>query len=130
MSQRSDGHDLWPRNNDREAGTHLRLQVRDQALRNALKKRSAGVPSYTVPEAAALMSVSPEHLYRLIRADAFPAVRMRAAGEQGRYVVPAKAVEQILDSAVATGCQLDSVDLAQAWRRQVGMPDMRGGDAA
>jgi hypothetical protein len=49
------------------------------------------------------MSVSQEHLYRLIRADAFPAVRMRRGGEQGRYVVPARAVEEILDAAIAAG---------------------------
>ena len=75
-------------------------------LRNALRKRSDGVPTYSVPEAAALLSVSQEHLYRLIRADAFPAVRMRL-GQQGRYVVPARAVEALLDAATGSGCLID-----------------------
>jgi hypothetical protein len=43
---------------------------RERALRSALRKRAAGVPTYTVPEAAALLSVSQEHLYRLIHAAA------------------------------------------------------------
>jgi excisionase family DNA binding protein len=79
--------------------TRWRQACRDVALRNALRKREAGVPTYSVPEAAALLSVSHEHLYRLIRADAFPAIRMRMGREQGRYVVPARAVEALLDAA-------------------------------
>jgi hypothetical protein len=54
------------------------------------------------------MSVSQEHLYRLIRADAFPSVRMRRSGEQGRDVVPARAVEQILNAAVESGGRVDT----------------------
>lgn len=69
----------------------LRAQLRADALERALAKRSAGVPSYTVPEAAALLSVSYEHLHRLIRAEEFPVVRVG-----GRYVVPAQALERIL----------------------------------
>jgi excisionase family DNA binding protein len=83
-----------------------RRACRDTTLRNALRKRSDGVPTYSVPEAAALLSVSQEHLYRLIRADAFPAVRMRL-GQQGRYVVPARAVEALLDAATGSGCLVD-----------------------
>ena len=84
-----------------------RQVCRDTTLRNALRKRSDGVPTYSVPETAALLSVSQEHLYRLIRADAFPAVRMRAGREQGRYVVPARAVEALLDAATGTGALVD-----------------------
>ena len=80
-----------------------RRACRDLTLRNALRKRSDGVPTYSVPEAAALLSVSQEHLYRLIRADAFPALRMRLGREQGRYVVPARAVEALLDAATGVG---------------------------
>ena len=83
-----------------------RRACRDLTLRNALRKRADGVPTYSVPEAAALLSVSQEHLYRLIRADAFPAVRMRL-GQQGRYVVPARAVEALLDAATGSGCLID-----------------------
>jgi hypothetical protein len=50
-----------------------RETLRKQALRNAMRKRAAGVPTYSVPEAAALLSVSQEYLYRLIQADGFPA---------------------------------------------------------
>jgi excisionase family DNA binding protein len=84
-----------------------RNACRDLTLQNALRKRSAGVPTYSVPEAAALMSVSQEHLYRLIRAGAFPAVRMRAGREHGRYVVPAKAVEALLDAATDANSLID-----------------------
>lgn len=90
---------------DREGQRRLR---RERALRSALEKRAAGVPTYTVPEAAALLSVSQEHLYRLIHADAFPAVPMRAGLEGGRYVVAAADLEEFLQSgsgggAAATG---------------------------
>src|SRR5882757_8962378 len=64
-----------------------RAALRNEALQTALAKRAAGIPSYTVPEAAQLLSVSSEHLYRLIHADAFPAVHMALAGGQGRYIV-------------------------------------------
>lgn len=78
----------------------IRTEVRSSALDSAIKKRANGVPTYTVPEAAALLSISQEYLYRLIQADAFPAVRMKLGRRHGRYVVPAKAVEQVLDAAV------------------------------
>lgn len=70
--------------------------LRAQALTNALRKRATGVPTYTVPEAAALLSISQEYLYRLVAADGFPAVRMRLSGDKGRYVVPAQALEELL----------------------------------
>ena len=90
---------------DQEARRQSR---RERALRSALKKRAAGVPTYTVPEAAALLSVSQEHLYRLIRADAFPAVPMRAGLERGRYVVAAADLEDFLGSARNAGVLADS----------------------
>ena len=77
-----------------------RARLRGSVLDRAMKKRAEGVPTYTVPEAAALLSISQEYLYRLIHAEAFPAVKMRLGGRQGRYVIPAKAVEQLLDDAV------------------------------
>ncbi len=86
---------------------HWRSELRNQALRTAMAKRAAGVPTYSVPEAAALLSVSQEHLYRLIHADAFPAVRMALAGSQGRYVVPAAAVERLLGETDATGRRVE-----------------------
>nr|WP_052479279.1 helix-turn-helix domain-containing protein [Kibdelosporangium sp. MJ126-NF4]CEL23343.1 hypothetical protein [Kibdelosporangium sp. MJ126-NF4]CTQ94505.1 hypothetical protein [Kibdelosporangium sp. MJ126-NF4] len=77
----------------------LRGSLRKAALRNALEKRALGVPTYTVPEAAVLLSISQEYMYRLIQADAFPALHMRVGGKQGRYVVPAQAVETLLKEA-------------------------------
>lgn len=93
--------------------------LRDQALQTALRKRTAGVPTYSVPEAAALLSISQEYLYRLIQAGGFPAVRMRLRGNQGRYVVPAKAVERLLDDASAAGSCVDVGEWAQRWQDDI-----------
>lgn len=92
-----------------------RESLRDQALQSAMRKRSTGVPTYTVPEAAALLSVSQEYLYRLIQAAAFPAVRMRSGRNQGRYVVPAKAIERLLDEATADSSCVESADWSERW---------------
>ncbi len=78
-------------------------------LRSAVRdgKRAEGVPSYTIPEAAALCSVSPEHLYRLVRSGMFPALRLARGGEKGRYVIPARAVEQLLNEATDANACVD-----------------------
>lgn len=83
---------------------------RDSALRSAMDKRTAGVPTYSVPEAAALLSISQEYLYRLIQAGGFPAVRLRMAGGHGRYVVPAESVEQLLRETAAGGSSVELSD--------------------
>jgi predicted DNA-binding transcriptional regulator AlpA len=88
----------------------MRGGLRAVALRNALAKRKAGVPTYSVPEVAALLSVSAEYVYRLIKADAFPVLLMALGGRQGRYVVPAAAVEQLLGQATEAG---NTVDVAE-----------------
>jgi excisionase family DNA binding protein len=88
---------------------------REAALQNALHKRSAGVPTFTIAEAAALLSVSQEHLYRLVKADAFPAVHLRSGREQGRYVIPAQAVERLLAEASTGGC-LEVAGWTKTWR--------------
>lgn len=80
-----------------------------------MSKRAGGVPTYSVPEAAALLSISQEYLYRLIQAGGFPAVRMRAGCGQGRYVVPAKAVEQVLDHATSSGDCVEVLDWSQSF---------------
>lgn len=90
--------------------------LRGQALQNALRKRAAGVPTYSVPEAAALLSISQEYLYRLIQADGFPAVRMRLHGRQGRYVVPARAVEKLLDDASGASSCVELGEWAKRWQ--------------
>lgn len=93
--------------------------LRDQALQNALRKRAAGVPTYSVPEAAALLSISQEYLYRLIQAGGFPVVRMRLRGNQGRYVVPAEAIEKLLNEAASAGCCLETSEWATRWQAAV-----------
>lgn len=87
-----------------------REYLRDAALQNAVRKRTDGVPTYTVAEAAALFSVSQEYLYRLIHAGGFPAIRMRIGGNQGRYVIPAKAVEGMLNHAAGAGHCVDTAE--------------------
>ena len=94
-----------------------RTRCRDLALQSALRKRAAGVPTYTVAEAAALLSVSQEHLYRLVRAGAFPAVALRMGRDQGRYVVPAQAVENLLAAASESGGFVDAQEWTQSWQQ-------------
>ncbi len=67
---------------------------------------SAGSPAfYTVPEAARVLRVTPATIYRAIRDDAFPAVRIRT-----RYVIPAAAVDRLAaEAADSSGC----VDVAR-----------------
>ena len=57
---------------------------------------------YTVAEAARVLRVDPATIYRAIRKDAFPAVRVRS-----RYVIPAVAIEQLAAEAVESGGCID-----------------------
>lgn len=67
---------------------------------------SAGSPAfYTVAEAARVLRVTPSTIYRAIRDDAFPAVRIRT-----RYVVPAAAVDRLAVQAAESG---ECVDVAR-----------------
>lgn len=68
----------------------------------------AGAPAfYTVAEAARILRVDPATLYRAIREDAFPAVRIRS-----RYVIPAAALEKLIADAAATGGCVDPARIA------------------
>lgn len=62
---------------------------------------------YTVPEAARILRVDPATIYRAIRANEFPAVRIRA-----RYVIPAEAVRRLAGDATRTGTRVDVAQLA------------------
>ena len=62
---------------------------------------------YTVAETAALLRVDAATLYRAIREDAFPAIRLRS-----RYVIPAAAVEQLAVQAAETGSCVDVAAIA------------------
>ncbi|MGH3565029.1 MAG: helix-turn-helix domain-containing protein [Pseudonocardia sp.] len=66
---------------------------------------------YTVAETARLLRVDPATIYRAIREDAFPAVRVRS-----RYVIPAVAVEQMADQAAETGTCIDVAAIATGRR--------------
>lgn len=66
---------------------------------------------YTVAETARLLRVDPATIYRAIREDAFPAVRVRS-----RYVVPAAAVEQMAAQAAETGGCVDVAAIAAGRR--------------
>jgi excisionase family DNA binding protein len=66
---------------------------------------------YTVAEAARLLRVDRATLYRAIREDAFPAVRVRS-----RYVIPAVAVERLAADAAETGGCIDVAAIAAGRR--------------
>ncbi|MFC5053558.1 helix-turn-helix domain-containing protein [Saccharothrix xinjiangensis] len=72
---------------------------------------------YTVAEAARIMRVDPATVYRAIRENAFPAVRLRT-----RYVVPVRAVEELAEQAAASGEVVDVAQVAAERRtaREVG----------
>ncbi|MGH3859626.1 helix-turn-helix domain-containing protein [Actinokineospora sp.] len=93
-----------------------RDSLRAAALANAMRKRLKGVPSYSVPEAAALLSISQEFLYRLIQADGFPAVVMRLGRTKGRYVIPASAIERLLEEADDASTCVDAAEWTAAQR--------------
>ena len=71
---------------------------------------------YTVPEAARVLRVTPATIYRAIREDAFPAVRIRT-----RYVIPASAVDRLAAEAAESGGCVDVAQMAAQRRtaRQV-----------
>ena len=62
---------------------------------------------YTVPEAARVLRVTPATIYRAIREDAFPAVRIRT-----RYVIPASAVDRLAAEAAESGGCVDVAAVA------------------
>lgn len=65
--------------------------------------RIAKAPTfYTVSEAAKILRCNASTLYRAIREDAFPAVRIRT-----RYVVPAAVIERLAMEAEQSGVCID-----------------------
>jgi excisionase family DNA binding protein len=66
---------------------------------------------YTVAEAARVLRVDRTTIYRAIREDAFPAVRVRS-----RYVIPAVAVERMAADAAESGGCVDVAAMAAARR--------------
>jgi len=77
---------------------------------------------YTVSEAARIMRCNPSTLYRAIREDAFPAVRVRT-----RYVVPAAAVDQLAAEAAESGGCVDVAQMAADRRTAREVARLTGG---
>ena len=77
---------------------------------------------YTVPEAARVLRVTPATIYRAIRDDAFPAVRIRT-----RYVIPAAAVERLAAEAAESGGCVDVAQMAAQRRTAREVARVSGG---
>ena len=83
----------------------------------------AGKPAfYTVREAARVLRVDPATLYRAIREDAFPAVRIR-----GRCIVPAAVIEQLAAEAAESGGCVDVARMAAEKRIARDVARLAGG---
>lgn len=74
---------------------------------------------YTVREAAVIMRCNPSTLYRAIREGEFPAVQIR-----NRYVVPAKAIDALVDQATQSGSCVDVAAMARDRRTAEGLARM------
>lgn len=61
---------------------------------------------YSVAEVARMFGMAPMTLYRAIHADEFPAVKIR-----GRYVIPARALEEMERAAVNTQSLVTSAEV-------------------
>jgi excisionase family DNA binding protein len=84
---------------------------------------NAGPPAfYTVSEAARILRVDRATLYRAIREDAFPAVRIRT-----RYVVPAAALHTLATKAAESGGCVDVAAMAAQRRTAREVARMKGG---
>lgn len=77
---------------------------------------------YTVPEAARVLRVTPATIYRAIREDAFPAVRIRT-----RYVIPALAVDRLAAQAAESGGCVDVARIAAEQRTAREVARLSGG---
>jgi excisionase family DNA binding protein len=72
---------------------------------------------YTVEETAEVFRVDPATIYRAIRAGEFPAVKVRK-----RYVVPARAIDMLVEDVIATGGCVDTSEWTSNWRETAGAP--------
>jgi excisionase family DNA binding protein len=77
---------------------------------------------YTVAEAAKVLRCNSSTLYRAIREDAFPAVKIRT-----RYVVPAAAIERMVQEAEESGACVDVAKLAAERRTEREVARVTGG---
>lgn len=79
---------------------------------------------YTVAEAARVLRVDVATIYRAIREDAFPAVRLRT-----RYVVPTAAIEQMIAHVMDSGGVLDVAEMTRQRREEREFEQQRRGGA-
>jgi excisionase family DNA binding protein len=77
---------------------------------------------YTVREAARILRVDSATVYRAIRDDAFPAVRVRS-----RYVVPAAALHKLVADAAESGGCVDVARMAATRRTAREVERLSGG---
>jgi excisionase family DNA binding protein len=91
---------------------------------DSTNKNAESPAFYTVPEAARVLRVTPGTIYRAIRDDAFPAVRIRT-----RYVIPASAVDRLAAEAAESGGCVDVAQIA-AQRRTARELARATGDAS
>lgn len=77
---------------------------------------------YTVHEAARILRVAPATIYRAIREDAFPAVRVR-----NRFIVPAAAVDRMAAVAAESGRCVDVAAMTTARRVSDELTRLTGG---
>jgi excisionase family DNA binding protein len=71
------------------------------------RQRSRQPRFYSVAEAAAIFGLSPMTVYRAIAAGEFPAVKIR-----GRVIVPAGAIDAMIEAATSEGTLVRSADWA------------------
>ncbi|WP_237768778.1 helix-turn-helix domain-containing protein [Actinopolymorpha cephalotaxi] len=83
-------------------------------MRSVLRSRSVAAAAeprrfYSVAEVARILGTSEMTLYRAIHAGEFPAVRIR-----GRLIVPAKALDDMVEAALSTQAVVDAGDWVPA----------------
>lgn len=89
------------------------------------KPSGADAPAfYTVREAAQILRVDRATLYRAIRDDAFPVVKLRS-----RYVVPAAALAALITQAAESGTCIDVAQMAAERRTAREIERLHGGAA-
>jgi excisionase family DNA binding protein len=98
-----------------EVASRYRLRTqRKDAITVADGGRLAKAPTfYTVREAAEILRCNASTLYRAIREDAFPAIRIR-----GRCIVPATVIDSLAHEAQQTGACVDVAQMAAERRTE------------
>jgi excisionase family DNA binding protein len=80
------------------------IQEGAPAVRPGARRRFLNVAA-----AAEILGMSEVTLYRAINAGEFPAIKVR-----GRYVIPARSLDEMEDAAVTTGTVVDAAGWAES----------------